>query len=93
MWVSRQHIFFKALNVVDSVALSNLITFTSLVFHSQWHRDGCIWSNRWIIQTTRIQVVHFCNRRRHDADIGPSARPYRGHHTSTDNFSHSFLNR
>lgn len=58
---------------------------------SQWHRDSCSWSNRWIIQTTWIQVVHVCDRRWHDAHTGPSSRQYRRHHTSTDNCSLSSL--
>lgn len=69
----------------DVLCVTNLINLTVYVL-SQRNRDGGCSPIRWLVQTSRFQVVHLCYRRRHDSHAGQSAGQNGRHHTSTTYF-------
>lgn len=76
-WLTNvSNVHDDVIEIVMQLYMSNgrALIGTSFFLFSQWHRDCCSWSTRWILQAARIQVVHLCDRRRHDAHTGPSAR-------------------
>lgn len=69
--------------------------FPLTVLHvlSQWHRDGGCSPIRWFIQTSRLQVVHLCYRRRHDSHTSQGAGQNGGNHAGTNHYLclHSYI--